>query len=95
MQPALTPKKRRGRPNFLKSRKSSRQLGWGTIATRNPSASRIRPITAAPKDGWSTYASPLNRITSNSFQPRNSTSFLVVGNQSVSRYSFMAAKIGN
>lgn len=45
---------RRGRPSFLKSRRSSRQLGWGTMATRRPSASRIRPMTAAPNEGWST-----------------------------------------
>ena len=30
-----------------------RQLGWGTIATRYPSASSRRPTTAAPNDGWS------------------------------------------
>ena len=33
------------------SSKSSRQLGWGMMATRNPSASRMRPMTAAPKEG--------------------------------------------
>ena len=51
--PGEMPKKRRGRPSFLKSRKSPCQSGCGTMATRNPSASNIRPITAAPKDGWS------------------------------------------
>ena len=54
MQPAEMPKNNRGRPSFLKSRRSSRQLGWGTMATFKPSASRMRPITAAPKEGWST-----------------------------------------
>ncbi|EJX02202.1 hypothetical protein EVA_09690 [gut metagenome] len=34
------------------------------MATLNPSDSNTRPITAVPKDGWSTYASPEKRITS-------------------------------
>ena len=34
MAPGDTPKKRRGRPSFLKSRKSPCQSGCGTMATR-------------------------------------------------------------
>ena len=51
IHPAETPKNNRGRPSFLKSRKSSRQLGWGIMATFSPCASSIRPMTAAPNEG--------------------------------------------
>ena len=51
--PAVTQKQRRGVPNFLKSRRSSRQFGCGTTATRNPSSSKSRDTTAVPNDGWS------------------------------------------
>jgi len=54
MQPAVTPKKYLGLPNFLKSRKSSCQFGCATTAILKPSLSIIRPITAVPKAGWST-----------------------------------------
>jgi len=47
-------KNMRGFPSFLKSRKSSRQFGCGSIATRSPSCSKRRLTTACPKLGWST-----------------------------------------
>ena len=52
------------------------------MATLSPSASNTRPITAAPNDGWSTYASPLNSTTSISVHPRSSASFTLVGSHS-------------
>ena len=41
-------------------------------------------MTAAPNDGWSTYASAENMIMSSSVHPRSSISFFVVGRKSVS-----------
>ena len=30
------------------------QSGWGSSATRYPSASKVRAMTTPPKEGWST-----------------------------------------
>ena len=46
-------------------------------------------LESSPNDGWSTYASAENRITSTESHPLSSISFLVVGSQSVSLYSFI------
>jgi hypothetical protein len=51
--PAVIPTIRRGAPMRSRSAVSFHE-GWAIIPTRNPRASRKRPISAAPNAGWST-----------------------------------------
>ena len=55
------------------------QSGWATMPTRKPWASSVRPITAMPKLGWSTYASPVTRMMSQLSQPSLSISARLIG----------------
>ena len=50
IQPGLMPKNRRGRPSFLKSRKSSRQLGWGMMVNKYTANKRLRSDDAYTPD---------------------------------------------
>jgi len=51
--PAAMPMNRRGAPSvFMQS--GSWMSGWAMRPTRKPLDSSTRPITAAPKAGWST-----------------------------------------
>jgi hypothetical protein len=45
------------------------QSGWAMMPTRKPWFSSMRPITAMPKLGWSTYASPVTKTMSQLSQP--------------------------
>ena len=53
--------------------------GRAMMPTRNRFASSIRPSQAGAKEEWSTYASPVTKITSSSSQPRSFASSSVMG----------------
>ena len=55
------------------------QSGWAMMPTRKPWASSMRPITAMPKLGWSTYASPVTSTMSQLSQPSLSISARLIG----------------
>src|SRR5690349_4842133 len=82
MFPAETPQKRRGAPSARKG-SAERQSGCGRIATRKPAAASVRPMRAAAKDGWSTYASPDTSTTSGRSQPKAEASARVIGSGAV------------
>jgi len=53
------------------------QQGWGKTATEYPRDCSSRPIRLTPKDGWSTYASPVTSTKSTWLAPFSSST--VVG----------------
>ena len=73
MLPAVTPNMTAGLPRAIKA-SADRQGGCAMMPTRKPCVSSTRPMRAAPKLGWSTYASPVTRTTSQASQPRASIS---------------------
>src|SRR3569623_817550 len=78
MFPAVTPQNRLGRPSAPNGA-GERQAGWAMMPTRKPCASSRRPMRAAPKLGWSTYASPVTSTTSQLSQPSASISAADMG----------------
>jgi len=72
----------RGLPKRLKSF-TLRQSGCAMTATVYPLLSKTFPIIAAPKDGWSTYASPVIKMKSGLLKPLLSHSSVVIGKKAI------------
>ena len=76
--PLVTPQNKLGLPKTLKA-SALVQSGCAMMPTRKPCASSMRPITAMPKLGWSTYASPVTSTMSQLSQPSLSISARLMG----------------